>query len=49
MMVRAAPGTPRLVDPATQRAVYYVAPSCRVVAFANGAQEQSAVRRRTVA
>jgi hypothetical protein len=39
MMMRAAPGAPRLVDPATRRAVYRVAPSCRVVASGNRTRE----------
>jgi hypothetical protein len=49
MMVWAAPGVPRPIDPSTRRVAYRLALSYRVVASANPTHERSAVRRSTVA
>jgi hypothetical protein len=48
MMMQAVPGAPRLVDPATQCAIYRVALSCQVVASVSHACERSDVWRSTV-
>jgi hypothetical protein len=38
-MTQAALSVPCLVDPATRRVVYRVAPSCRVIAYASHATQ----------